>query len=168
MMMSRPSADVAAQLIEGVESDQRFDNLVLSCADQSPLIDEGDYDAIALRCRKEQRFGRDLLAFKFRIVTQGSAFGLVLPGYCNLGVSRGRQLPERSKLASWLRRIQAFAPEISSKKVHLAIFGRFQFVVHVATSRGTGDQLLPTDEHYSQITEILGVTGRITGRGSGR
>jgi hypothetical protein len=170
-MMSRSSAEVAALLIQNVERAEQFDDLMLSCPDKISLIAEGEYDAIVLSSRKQRRFRRDLLAFTFRIVTQCAAFGVVLPGYCNLdfGPGRGRQLPARSKLVIWLRRIQAFAPEISPKKVHLAIFGQFQFVVRVATSRGLDEQHpLPTDEHYSQITEILGVTGRITGRGTGR
>lgn len=170
-MMSRSSAEVAAQLIQNVERDAQFDDLVLSCPDKIPLIAEGEYDVIVLSCRRQRRFRRELLAFTFRIVTQSVAFGMVLPGYANLefGPSRRKQLPERSKLASWLRRIQAFAPEISPKKVHLAIFGQFQFVVRVATSRGLDEQHpLPIDEHYSQVTEILGVTGRITGRGTGK
>ena len=92
---------------------------------QVPLIAEGDYDAIVLSCRKERRFTRDLLAFQFRIVSQGSAFGTVLPGYCNLdfGRGRGRQLPARCKLAVWLRKINAFAPEVSYKRVHITPSG---------------------------------------------
>jgi hypothetical protein len=168
--MSRPSADVAAQLMQDVEQDERFDDLMLSCPEKIPLIADGEYDAIVLSCKKQRRFRRDLLAFKFRLVTQGVAFGVVLPGYANLEwrAGRSKQLPERSKLATWLRRIHDFAPEVSPKRVHLATFGQFQFVVRVATSRGTVEHPLPTDEHYSQITEILGVTGRITSRGSGR
>jgi hypothetical protein len=161
--------NTAARLIQDLELEERFDDLVLACPDKIPLIDEGNYDAIALACRRERRFRRDLLAFKFHIVSQGAAFGVVLPGYCNLdfGRGRGRQLPARSKLAVWLRRINAFAPEVSCKRVHLTTFGKFQFIVRVATSRGTVDHPLPTNEHYSQVTELLEVIGRITSRGSG-
>lgn len=169
--MSRSSAEVAAQLIQEVERREPFDNLILSAAEKTPLLAAGEYDAIVLSCRKQRRFTRDLLFFQFRIVTQCAAFGVVLPGYANLtfGPGRSKQLPERSKLASWLRRIQAFAPEISAKKVHVAIFGQFQFVVRVATSRGLDEQHpLPTDENYSQVVEILAVTGRITEKGTGK
>ena len=162
--MKSPS-EVAEQLLE-----ERFDDLTLSCSEKIPLIGEGDYDAIVLSCRKERRFTRDLLAFKFRIVSQGAAFGVVLPGYCNLefGRRRGRQqLPARSKFGVWLRRIHAFAPEVSPNRIHLALFGKFQFVVHVATSRGTIEHPLPADEHYSQVSDILEVVGRITGTGTG-
>lgn len=158
------------RLIQDLEIEEQFDDLVLSCPDKIPLIDEGNYDAIALACRRERRFRRDLLAFKFRIVSQGAAFGVVLPGYCNLdfGRGRGRKLPERSKLATWLRRIQAFDKQSSPKKLHLRIFGTYQFVVRVTTSRGTPETPLPIEEHYSTVTDILGITGRITGRGTGR
>jgi|CXWL01.1.fsa_nt_gi hypothetical protein len=169
-MMSRPDAEGTARFVQNVEHEPRFDDLVLSCQDKTPLIAEGDYDAIVLSCRKQQRFTRDLLAFQFRIVTQGAAFGVLLPGYCNLdfGRGRGRQLPARSKLAVWLRRINAFAPEVSHKRIRLKIFGTFQFLVHVATSRGIDEQHpLPTDEQYSQVTDILEVIGRITRRGTG-
>jgi len=168
--MSRPSAAVAAQRLHNVDQDEPFDDLMLSCPDKIPLVADGEYDAIVLSCRKEQRFRRDLLAFKFRIVTQGSAFGMVLPGYCNLefGPGRSKQLPERSKLAVWLRRIHAFAPEVSHKRVQLATFGQFQFVVQVVTSLGPLDHPLPMFEHYSTVTDIIGITGRITGKGSGR
>jgi hypothetical protein len=165
-----PSANVAALLLQDVDRDAQFDNLMLSCAEKTPLIAEGEYEAIVLSCRKERRFTRDLLAFKFRIVSQGSAFGVELPGYVNLefGPGRGKQIPARSKLACWLYRIQSFAPEVSVKRIHVNIFGAFQFVVRVATSRALGEKKpLPDDEHYSQVTEILGVTGRITGKGSG-
>ena len=161
----------ATRIIQGLELEDRFDDLVLSCPKKTPIIAEGEYDAIVLSCRKERRFRRDLLAFKFRIVSQGAAFGVVLPGYANLefGTGRGKQLPERSKLGIWLYRIQSFAPEVSVKRIHVKIFGAFQFVVRVATSRGLDDKNpLPADEHSSQVTEILGVTGRITGKGSGR
>lgn len=168
--MSSSPAEDARQFIEDVESDSRFDDLVLSCQDKTPLITEGDYDAIVLSCRKQRRFKRDLLTFQFRIVTQGAAFGVVLQGYCNLdfGLGRGRKLPARSKLAVWLRRINAFAPEVSHKRIHLRIFGTFQFLVHVGTSRGIDEQHpLPNDESYSQVTDIVEVIGRITDRGSG-
>lgn len=171
VMMSRPSANVAAPLLHDVDRDAQFDDLMLSCPEKIPLIAEGEHDAIVLSCRKQRRFRRDLLEFKLRIVSQGAAFGVVLPGYANLdfGPGRGKQIPARSKLAIWLGRIQAFAPEMSCKRVHLKIFAAFQFVVCVATSRGIDEKNpLPTDEQYSQITEILGVTGRITSQGSGR
>lgn len=170
-MKSLPSANVAALLLQDVDRDAQFDNLLLSCAEKIPLITEGEYEAIVLSCRKEQRFRRDLLAFKFRIVSQGAAFGVVLPGYVNLDFGPGpkKQIPARSKLACWLYRIQSFAPEVSVKRIHVKIFGAFQFVVRVATSRGLDEKNpMPADEHYSQVTEILGVTGRITGKGSGR
>ena len=161
--------NTATSLIHNLELEERFDDLVLTCPDKLPLIEEGNYDALVLTCRREQRFRRDLLAFKFRIVSQGAAFGVVLPGYCNLDFKRGRDrhLPERSKLAVWLRLINAFAPEVSCKRVHLKTFGKFQFIVRVATSRGTLEHPLPTNEHYSQVTELLEVVGRITSSGSG-
>lgn len=157
--------------IQDSELAGQFDNLTLSCAQKIPLITEDEYDAIVLSCRKERRFTRDLLAFKFRIVSQGASFGVVLPGYVNLDFGPGpkKQIPARSKLAIWLYRIQSFDQEVSVKKIHVKIFGAFQFVVRVATSRGLDENNpLPIDEQYSQITEILGVTGRITGKGSGR
>ena len=161
--------NTAARLIHDLELEAQFDDLVLSCPGKTPLLDEGNYDAIVLACRKERRFRRELLAFKFRIVSQGGAFGVVLPGYCNLHFERGRgrQLPVRSKLAVWLRRINAFAPEVSCKRVHLTTFGKFQFIVRMATSRGTVDHPLPTNEHYSKVIELLEVVGRITSRESG-
>jgi hypothetical protein len=160
---------MAKRLIQDPELEEQFDDLVLACPDKLPLIDEGNYDAIVLTGRRERRFRRELLAFKFRIVSQGTAFGVVVPGYCNLdfGRSPGRKLPERSKLAVWLRLINAFDPEVSYKRVHLTTFGKFQFIVRVATSRGTAEHPLPTNEHYSQVTELLEVVGRITSRGSG-
>lgn len=159
----------AAQLTQDPQQKERTDDLVLSCPDKTPLIDEGSYDAIVLTCRKERRYRRELLAFKFRIVSQGAAFGVILPGYCNLEFERGRgrQLPVRSKLAVWLRMINAYAPEVSYKRFHLTTFEKFQFTVRVATSRGTVKAPLPTNEHYSQVTEILEVVGRITHGGSG-
>lgn len=162
--------NTVARLIQDVERGAQFDDLVLSCPDKIPLIDEADYDAIVLSCRKERRFGRDLLAFKFRIVSQGAAFGVVLPGYCNLDFKRGRgqQLPARSKLAVWLRKIHAFAPEVSCKRVHLTTFGKFQFVVRVATSTGTAEYPVPIEEQYSQVIDLLGVVGRISDRGTGK
>jgi len=160
--MNYSSADVAAYLIDKLE--ERFDNLVLSCADRNPLIEEGEYDAIVLSCRKERRFRRDLLAFKFRIVSQGSAFGLVLPAYCNCDFThdRRRQVPSRSKLGVWLRKINDFAPEVSIKRVHLNTFSKFQFLVRVATSTGTKEHPLPQWERYSQVVEIIDVVGRIS------
>jgi len=148
----------------------QFDDLTLSCAATPPLIAEGDYEAIVLSCRRGRRFRRDLLAFQFRIVSQGPAFGVVLPGYCNLDSGRGRsrQLPARSKLTSWLRRISVFAPEVSCKRVQLTIFGKFQFKVRVATSRGHVEHPLPVNEHYSQVVDLIEVVGRITSRGSGK
>lgn len=166
-----PSANVAALLLQDVDRDAEFDNLLLSCAEKTPLIAEGEYEAIVLSCRKERRFTRDLLAFKFRIVSQGAAFGVGLPGYANLKfvTGHGKQLAARSKLATWLYRIQSFAPEVSVKRFRVNIFREFQFVVRVATNRGLDEKNpLLADEHSSQVAEILGVTGRITSKGSGR
>lgn len=84
VMMSRPSANVAAPLLHDVDRDAQFDDLMLSCPEKIPLIAEGEHDAIVLSCRKQRRFRRDLLEFKLRIVSQGAAFGVVLPGYANL------------------------------------------------------------------------------------
>ena len=167
--MSRPSAEMAEQLIGDVDREEQFDELVLSCPEKLPLIAEGEYDAIVLSCRKQRRFRRELLAFKFRIVSQGGAFGGVLPGYANLdfGPGRSRQLPVRSKLAIWIRRIHAFDHAIPLKRTPIKIFEQFQFVVRVATSTGPPDHPLPTSEQYSTVTDILSITGRITSRGSG-
>ena len=161
--------NTAASLIQDVELEGQFDDLVLSCPEKGPLIAEADYDAIVLSCRRERRYRRDLLALKFRIVSQGAAFGVVLSGYCNLDFQRGRgrHLPTRSKLAVWLRRIHAFAPEVSCKRIHLKTFGKFQYLVRVATSKGTSQDPLPIAEYYSQVIDLLDVIGRITSKGSG-
>lgn len=168
-MIHKPD-DAAARLIDEGAHGGQFDDLTLSCAAKTPLIAEGDYEAIVLSCRRGRRFRRDLLDFQFRIVSPGAAFGVVLPSYCNLDFVRGRtrQLPAQSKLASWLRRINAFAPEVSCKRVRLTIFGKFQFKVRVATSRGHLEHPLPADEHYSQVVDLIEVVGRITSRGSGK
>ncbi|HLZ34981.1 MAG TPA: hypothetical protein VKP13_13275, partial [Nitrospira sp.] len=76
-----PSYLLAGGLPSGSAS---FDDLILAIEDASPLIEPGDYDAVALTCKKAKRFNRMLLAFRFQIASQGSSLGLIVPGYVNL------------------------------------------------------------------------------------
>ena len=141
-----------------------FDDLIISTTDDAQLVEPGRYDAVVISCRKECRFNRDLIAFKFRLVTQGGSFDVILPGYCNLDFGRGRnrQIPPRSKLGRWLRVINRFDPSVSTRRFHLSIFSQFQFVVEVGvTALDHLQRPLSEQDRYSKVQEILDVVGRL-------
>lgn len=107
-----------------------FDDFAISLS--LPAV-PGEYCATVTGCRQQRRFGRELLFFEFRLSQEGPFFGAVLPGFCNLdvGAPRSRDIPARSKLGSWLRIIQSFDPSISTGRVPLSIFSRYEFLVKV-------------------------------------
>lgn len=158
------SSDVATKLLSESGIVPAFDDLVISTTDEAPLVEPGCYDAVVISCRKECRFNRDLIAFKFRLVTQGQFFDAVLPGYCNLDFGRGRnrQIPTRSKLGRWLRVINRFDPSVATRRAPLSIFSQFQFVVEVGvTVQNYLQRPLTEPDCYAKVQEILDVVGRI-------
>ena len=107
-----------------------FDDLAISLS--LPAV-PGEYRAEIIACRQLRRFGRELLFFEFRLSEQGPFLGAVLPAYVNfeVGTPGGPHIPARSKLRSWLRTIQSFDPSISTGRVPLSIFSRYEFEVKV-------------------------------------
>ena len=110
-----------------------FDDCAISLSDAATQVVPGEYFAQVIGCRRQWRFGRELLAFQFRLVGSGPFVGVVLPGYCALDDAgpRLRTLSPRSKHSSWLRIIQSFDPSISTGRVPLSIFSRYEFEVKV-------------------------------------
>jgi len=145
------------------ESEPAFDDLELS-TDPLPLVPPGDdYYVIVLSCRKTQKFQRNVLAFIFKIVSPGPGFGLVLPTFVNLPAGRGRNLPARSKLASWLRVINAYDPSLNLKRLSLKIFSLYQFQATIDTVLTDRNQRqLRTHEQFSKIADLTAVLGRLT------
>lgn len=124
-------------------------------------IPVGAYDATCISCRKQRRFNRDLLAFKFKIATQGAYLGQVLDGYVNIdfGQGKSRTVPTRSKLARWLRVIKLFDPAVSTKRFSLNTFGNYLFVVRVEPS--STDHVQGLCDTVSRVTDIIGVVGSL-------
>lgn len=154
------AADVASQLLSGAGVVAAFDDFVISTPDLVS-IPAGDYDAICISCRKEHRFKRDLLAFKFKIAAHGAYFGQVLDGYVNLDFGRGksRAVPTRSKLARWLRVIALFDQTVSTKHFRLSTFANYLFVVRVEPS--DTDHVQESCDLVPRVTDIVGVVGRL-------
>lgn len=154
------SSDVAGRFLAESGISPAFDDLVISMPDILQ-IPSGEYEATCYSCRKERRFNRDLLAFKFKIASQGAFFGQVLDGYVNLDFGRGksRAVPLRSKLAKWLRVIAQFDATVSTKQFRLSTFSEFLFVVQVETCNTDHDQ--EQCESLSRVTDLIGVVGRL-------
>ena len=110
-------SESANQLLAEFSHAHRFEDIVLSIEPALPLIDSGEYDATISACRFARRFGRDLLAFTFRITTEGVAFGTEMQTFLN--VKRDRRgkvlIRPRMKLAEWIDCLHAFAPEVSAR-----------------------------------------------------
>jgi hypothetical protein len=154
------AADTANQLLSEAGVVAAFDELVVSTTDLV-IIPPGDYEATCICCRKERRFNRDLLAFKFKIASQGEYFGAVLDAYVNLNFGRGksRAVPTRSKLAKWLRVIAHFDQTVSTKRFRLSTFANYFFVVRVEPSNT--DHVQESCDSLSRVTDIVGVVGRL-------
>lgn len=137
-----------------------FDPIELS-TDRLPLIQEGtEYEVIAVGCRRTLSFGRSVLAFSFRIVSQCEFFDWIIPSIVNCP-SQGR-VPKRSKLASWLRLIQSFDPTINIHKANISLFGKYQFKATVTTVTKDYDRRpLPKQELYSKVADLTEVIGRL-------
>lgn len=140
-----------------------FDDFAVSLSDTATLVDPGEHLAEVIGCRRQRRFGRELLAFQFRLVSPGLGFGFVLPGYCNLDVGepRSRDIPARSKLGRWLRIMQNFDPSISSGRVPLGIFSNYTFlVVVVFPQHDYKRQPLALHHRTPIVQDILRVVGK--------
>ena len=112
-----------------------FDDLDISLSDAATQVVPGEYLAQVIGCRRQWRFGRELLAFQFRLVGSGPFVGAVLPGYCGLNDAgpRLRTLSPRSKLSSWLRALRALDPSIPSARIPLCAFAGHTFLVRVVS-----------------------------------
>ncbi len=152
--------DVAGRMLSEAGAVPAFDDLVISTPALAN-VPSGEYDAACISCRKERRFNRDLLAFKFKIASQGAYFGHVLDGYVNLDFGRGksRAIPLRSKLSKWLRVIALFDSAVSTKQFRISTFGDYLYVVHVDTCNTDQDQ--EQCESLSRVTDIVGIVGRL-------
>src|SRR5947209_2097019 len=64
----------------------------LICGDKPPLIDEGEYDLHFLHHETQVLCGGKApkVALRFRIVTPGSFFGMIVPRYYNVRAIAGR------------------------------------------------------------------------------
>lgn len=155
--------DIAGRILQDAGLVPAFDNLVIYTPEALPLIEPGEYEAVCVSCRKEKRFKRDLLAFKFKLTSQCQYFGMTLDGYINLDFGKGntRKAPSRSKLAAWLRTIAAFDPSVNVTKFHIATFSKYLFTVKVESSNENSQQ--KKCEPCSRVTQILGVVGRLGG-----
>lgn len=139
-----------------------FDDIDFAINDKPALIEPGEYDAIVTSCKRIRRFGRDLLAFTFRIVSQGPAFDAVVPGYANLTFQHRKVIAGRSKIAAWLRRIHVYDHEVSPSRLKLRLFAEFLFRCRVETTiHDSQQQPLSDEERYSQVTDIVEVIGRL-------
>jgi hypothetical protein len=132
-----------------------FDPIELS-TERLPLISEGtDYEVIVIGCRRTHSFGRWVLTFTFRIVSQCEFFDWIIPTTVNCP-TQGRHVPKRSKLASWLRLIQSF------DQANIGVFAKYQFKATVTTVTMDYDRRpLPKQELYSKIADLTEVIGRL-------
>jgi hypothetical protein len=157
-------SESANQLLAEFSSPHRFDEFTISVEPALPLIEAAEYDATIVACRFARRFGRDLLAFTFRIVTEGRAAGTELQTFLNVERDRKGKLKIRSrmKLAGWIHCLQLFAPEISVRSFSIKTFSQFLFLVSVRTVvKGHDQKPLPDEECYSTVDNIVGVVGRL-------
>lgn len=138
-----------------------FDDCAISLADDAPRVAPGEYRARVIACRRQWRFGRELLAFQFRLVSPGPFIGAVLPGYCNIGGDGHHEIPARSKLGRWVRLIKEFDRAISSTRIPLRLFSRYQFVVSVDLTRlDCNRRLLALHLQYPTVQDIVRVAGK--------
>lgn len=146
---------------------QNFDDLSFSI-DGLPLVPAGVYDVVCLGCRKCEKFNRTVLLFTFQIASQGQWLGTVLPTYINYPVGKGhkgRCLPPKSKLAQWLRIIQAYdLAEMNPARINLSVFSKYQFEAMVETVTTSHDKIRVLREHEfsSKIAEIRSIVGRVS------
>jgi len=142
-----------------------FDNLELSFApEQLPLIEPGVHDVVVLGCKKAVKFDREILAFTFKVVSQGPWFECLIPTYINLPpAGRGRTVLPRSKLATWLRVIHAFDPSLNLTRLNVRLFSLFQFRAEISTVVvDRNQQPLPANAQYSKIDRLIEVVGKVT------
>jgi hypothetical protein len=138
-----------------------FEDFELVCDNTLPLIAPGLYDVVCLSARRTQKFRREVMAFIFEIASQGAHLGVQVPTYINFPRSKGRQVPPRSKLASWLRVIGAYDPTLNLKRVSLRIFGEYWFSARIVTVTHDYDgRALPAHDQYSKIDDLIAVIGK--------
>jgi hypothetical protein len=160
-MRNRSNLKSVPEIAASPDLKHAFDRIELS-AQPLPLIPAGPgYEVVVIGCRRTERFGRPLLDFSFRIVSQGEHFDWVIPTMVNFP-GRQRRVPPRSKIAAWLRIIQKFDPAININKVSISIFGKYQFLATVETViKDYNNRPLPEHEQYSKIGDLTEVIGRI-------
>lgn len=139
-----------------------FDDLAISLADDAQRVAPGEYAARVIACRRQWRFGRDMLVFQFHLLTRGPCFGAIVQGYCNLDLDGHiRAIPTRSKLGRWVKILREFDPSISTGRVHLRVFAQYEFVVRVElTQHDCNRRPLAANLRYPKIQEIVRVAGR--------
>ena len=138
-----------------------FDDIAISLAEAPQRVEPGEYVARVIACRRQWRFGRELLVFQFRLVSPGLGF-VTLPGYCALDVGgpRRRDISPRSKLGRWVKILREFDPSISTGCVPVSIFSRYEFVVQVVRpQRDYKRRPVAPPERRPTVQEILGVAG---------
>lgn len=161
--------DIAGRMLDDLGLKPAFVDLTISTPESLPLVEAGEYEAICISCRKEKRFNRGLLALKFRLVTEGQYFGMVLDAFVNLDFGQGstRNAPPRSKLAAWIRLIARFDPAINVARFKASTFSRYLFIVQVESSKKVASSKKGSEqqdgEPCSRVAQLVGVVGRLGG-----
>lgn len=133
-------------------------------------VPEGLHDATVVNIRRMplDRWKRECLIFKFKIVEVGPAHGVILSGYVNLGGTEKGDLKKKSKkpspaskLGRWWRIIADYTGG-QRKRASLAEFKQFLFTITVTNvkidNRGQGI----SDAAQGQIvSEILAIVSRL-------
>lgn len=154
------------------DEENDLDELVIEFAEPlSVRVSEGPHEAtvVGIRRMRLERWKRECLIFKFKIVEGGLAHNVMLCGYVNLGSAeqgdpkkKAKKPSPASKLGRWWRIIADFTGG-SRSRVSLQAFKQFLFTINVTNvkidNRGQGISDAAQGQVVSEITGIVAKLG---------
>ena len=122
-------------------------------------VKPGTYAAKVLEVKRQERYNRRLLHFRFSLVELGPNEGIRLDAFVPLG--DGGNVRRESKLARWSRILSDFSKD-RPDRVSLRRFREFLFAVEVRTvERDHQQRPLAECNRYEIVDQIIGVVGRL-------
>jgi hypothetical protein len=127
------------------------------------LIPAGGYDAEAIRLQRVNRFKRQRMQIRFRIVGLGPYQGAELDGWVPLNDSGALQ--RGSKGVRWYQALEL--PACGRRRVPLSALTKYLLRVRVRTVKHDSKQRpLQSSQWYSVVDEVLGQNGQLGWRES--